>query len=59
MDYHRVGGLRVGRVGRDSHEVDLNQALRENATSEKRGVRREKHLDDEGQTLKRIRSSLG
>ena len=39
MIYHGVGGLRVGFMRRDGHEVDLDLTLRERAISEKREVR--------------------
>ena len=39
MDYHRVGGFKVRLVGRDGHEMNLDLALREKTTSEKREVR--------------------
>jgi len=45
VDYHRVGSFRVGLVGRDGHEMNLDLALREKTASEKgEGQRREKLL---------------
>lgn len=60
MDYHGVSGLRVGLVGGDGHEMNLNLALREKTTSEGLEVRRERsYWMEKGRTLKRIRLSLG
>ena len=61
MGYHRVRGFRVGLVGRDGHEMDLDLTLREKATSEEREVRNERSywVEEKGLTLKRIQSSLG
>ena len=61
MDYHRAGSLRVGLVGRDGHEMNSDLAVREKTSSKKRGIRDEKicWVEEKGQTLKRIRLSLG
>jgi len=61
VDYHWVGGFRVGLVGRDGHEMDLDLALREKTASGKGGVRDERGhwVEEKGPTPKRIRSSPG
>lgn len=61
MDYHRAGGFRVGLMGRDGHEMNLDLALREKAASKKGEVRDERScwVEEKGPTLKRIRSSPG
>ena len=60
MRYDGVCSLRVGFVGRDGHDMDLDLALRENAISRKGRLETRQALEWRTmQTLKRNQSSLG